>query len=340
MRKSSTLLQLMLLSIFILGIQNIVTAQEKKEEEKEQVKEEKAVEQGQEAGEKSETRDVKATDAQEKKSTEEKAVADEQKKVSRWKNIIIGGINFSQTSYSNWAKGGQNSIAWNVSLDSDFRFTGEKWDWVIKNDMDFGMTKQEKEKPRTTLDKIDSDCTVICNATSFVNPYVSIGLLTQFTMGYDYSQDSPVAKSNFFDPAYLTQDIGARVNIKTVFSSHLGVGLKETITSVYNQYSDDTETDEVEKIKVETGISSKSNLNAKIFKKFQIKSELKLFKPFEKLEKVDLLEIDMNWNTKLTANITKFIVISLNVYMFYDKDVFNKIQVREVAGIGLKYQFI
>jgi len=102
-------------------------------------------------------------------------------------------------------------------------------------------------------------------------------------MGYDYSQDSPVAKSNFFDPAYLTQDIGARVNIKTVFSSHLGVGLKETITSVYNQYSDDTETDEVEKIKVETGISSKSNLNAKIFKKFQIKSELKLFKPFEKL---------------------------------------------------------
>jgi len=48
----------------------------------------------------------------------------------------------------------------------------------------------------------------------------------------------------------------------------------------------------------------------------------------------------MNWNTKLTANIIKFIVISLNVYMFYDKDVFNKIQVREVAGIGLKYQFI
>ena len=48
----------------------------------------------------------------------------------------------------------------------------------------------------------------------------------------------------------------------------------------------------------------------------------------------------MNWDTKVSANLTKYIVITINIFLLYDKDVLDKIQVREFAGIGLKYQFI
>ncbi len=272
--------------------------------------------------------------------TQDKKDAEEQKKPSAWKNTIIGGINFSQTSYSNWAKGGQNSFAWNMSIDSDFKRNGGAWDWAIDGDVDYGILKQEKTAARTSLDKMDVSTTVAWKAAVFVNPYFSLGLLSQFTKGFDYSKDPIVAKSNFFDPAYFTQDIGARVKVKNIFDSHLGIGLKETLTRKYNQYADDPGTEVIEKFKIESGITSKSKLDATIWKVLQLKSELVIFKPFTKLDKIRILEVDMNWDTKVNANLTKFIVITFNIFLLYDKDVMDKIQMREYAGIGLKYQFI
>ena len=183
----SCALRILLVCVFILMISGNLAAQEGKVEEAKKAAGEKAAE----------NTDKKPVEDQDKKAEEE------EKKESPWKSTVIGGVNFSQNSYSNWAKGGQNSIAWNLSLDSDFKRNGGKWDWVLENDMSFGMAKQEKEKPRTTLDRIDIDCTLAWKAAAFVNPYFSMGLLSQFTQGFDYSKDPPVAKSNFFDPAYL-----------------------------------------------------------------------------------------------------------------------------------------
>jgi hypothetical protein len=264
-----------------------------------------------------------------------KEKAEEDEKKVTWERKMVMGINLTQSAYSNWAKGGENSIAWSVRLDGDFKRNGGNWDWRFTNVMVFGQTKQQGESPRTTLDKIDIDGTVALKRVPYLNPYFSLGIMTQFSKGYNYKLSPPQAVSNFWDPAYVEQGLGARVKVKSVFDSHLGVGLKQTFTNHFRQYSDDPDTPERENLKFETGIQSKTNLNANLFANFHVKSKLQMFSNFENLNIIDVI-----WDTLFTAKLNKYIVVTVNLQMNYDKDLIDKVQFKEVTGIGLSYSII
>ncbi|OVE78804.1 hypothetical protein BVY01_04380 [bacterium I07] len=104
---------------------------------------------------------------------------------SPWKRSLVAGLNLSQTAFSNWAKGGQNSFTWSVRLDADAMRSGVKWDLSFTNDLLIGQTKIEGHSPRTSLDKIDLDATAAYKFSNFVNPYISAGLRSQCSKGYD-----------------------------------------------------------------------------------------------------------------------------------------------------------
>jgi len=262
-------------------------------------------------------------------------VKDSLKAEPAWKGKLAGSANLTQTSYSNWAKGGENTIAWSIRIDGDATHTGKKWSWHFTNITLFGQTKQEAEPIRNTLDKVDMDGTVSCKINKYVNPFFSVGILTQLARGYDYKKTPAELKSDFWDPAYVTQSIGARIQIKKAVNSQLGMGFKETMTRDLIQYSDDPKTEKTERFKFETGITSKTHINAKLSSIFSVRSKLELFSSFEALDIVD-----MNWDTLLTAKLNKYIIVTLNVLLNYDKDVLNKLQFKEITALGLSYTFI
>ena len=43
-----------------------------------------------------------------------------------WKNEIIGNLNLTQASFSNWEQGGENTLAWQVNLTTNFVLDQEK----------------------------------------------------------------------------------------------------------------------------------------------------------------------------------------------------------------------
>ena len=252
-----------------------------------------------------------------------------------WKSKCKGNIDLTHISYTNWAQGGQNLISWNARLDGSYNRTGGKWDFSFNHSLIFGQMKAEKENTKTTVDKIDADAIVSIKTNKYVNPYFGASLLTQFTKGYDYKKEPPEQKSNFWDPAYLTQSLGARITLNDKFSSHLGIGFKQTITNRFNQYSNNPKTDDVEKIKFETGVESRTNLDVKIFEYFNIRSRLNLFSTLEKLN-----EISMEWDTLFSIRLTKYLAANFNMLMRYDGDVIDKIQVRETTSFGITCSFI
>lgn len=263
-------------------------------------------------------------------STEQKTV--EKKEAIRWKKKLVTGVTLNQNAYSNWAQGGQNSLSWTLRMEGEAVKNGENWGWNFSGIVVFGQTKQEKESTRTNTDKIDLDGSLIWKMGPHVNPYFGLSLLTQFARGFDYSKEPPEAKSAFWDPAILTQSLGARIKIEDVFNSQLGIGLKETMTRRYRQYSDHPDTEKKERLKFQTGIESKSNLNAKLTPNLQCRSKLELFSTFETLKK-----IDVRWDTLFTCHINKHVVVTLNVQVNYLKDVIDKIQLKEVLGIGISH---
>ncbi len=251
-----------------------------------------------------------------------------------WNRMLVAGINLTQTAFDNWAKGGQNSFAWSVRLDAEFNRQKEHWGWNLTNNMLYGQSQQQGEKARSTMDKIDMNVVLTSRKIQFLNPYCSLGLLTQFATGYDYRKTPFEPKSDFFDPAYITQGLGAKVSYKNILDSHLGLGFKETVTWKYNQYSDDPGTEKKEKFKFETGIESRSHLNANLIKNINIRSKLDLFSSFEHLNIIDVI-----WDTQLVARLNQYVVVTLNLLMNYDKDVIDKVQIKEMMAIGLTYKF-
>jgi len=264
-------------------------------------------------------------------ATEDKG---KEEKKDKWRKKFNTSVSLTQSAYSNWEKGGENSIAWTIRIDGEVGKACHNLEWLFTSLMIFGQVKAEKENPKTTIDKIDIDGTISWKLGPYVNPYLGAGVLTQFTTGYDYKASPPNPKSKFWDPAYLTQSLGARVKVKNIMNSELGVGLKQTFTNKYNKYADNPQTDVIEKYKFETGITSKTRLNAKFVERLKMLLKLELFSSFENIDVVD-----MRWDTLISAAVNKYIVVTLNVQVNYDKDVLDKAQIKEIAGLGITYNF-
>src|SRR5579862_8284969 len=82
------------------------------------------------------------------------APKDTTKKDSIWK--IHGNKTFliNKSSFSNWAAGGENSLATNILLDYDFNYKKNKWSWDNKAILGYGLSKKNGTDWRKNDDRI------------------------------------------------------------------------------------------------------------------------------------------------------------------------------------------
>ncbi|HOB83325.1 MAG TPA: DUF3078 domain-containing protein [Bacteroidales bacterium] len=72
-----------------------------------------------------------------------------------WKKGGIVSVNLAQTSLTNWAAGGQKSVAINGIFSRFANFKSEKFTWDNSLDVGYGLLKQGEQGYRKTDDKID-----------------------------------------------------------------------------------------------------------------------------------------------------------------------------------------
>ncbi len=250
---------------------------------------------------------------------------------------VVGGLNVTQNSYSNWAAGGENAYAYTFTLNSQFLNNQPQFVWKITGQFAFGQSKVGDQGLRNAVDRIELNVLYTRKMGLFVNPYVSAGLLTQFATGYDYSKTPPVAKSAFFDPAFITGGAGLGWTIRPKFTTRFGLGVKETITNKYwmFKYADKASTPNViEKTKFETGLQSVTELETKLASNLLYVSRLGLFSSF-----ANMSAVDVKWDNSWSAKVSKYIAVNLIVNLFYDKDISPKTQIQEALAVGLTYSF-
>jgi len=254
-----------------------------------------------------------------------------------WYNSLVGSFNFTQTEFSNWAEGGTNSASWLVSGIGSFRRYGGPTIWSNALKLEYGETKQEGEDARKTLDMIFAETIVDFNTSRLIKPYARASLKTQFAPGYDYKQDPRVQVSDLADPLLLTQGAGIGFWLKPWLTTRLGFGAQETFADEFAAiYTDDAETaDEVETSKVEGGLESVTTLEREFAKKLSVKSRLALFWAFNNSD-----QVDGDWMTDVTLKALGSIGVTLKFHLLYDKDVLDKVQLKQVLGVGISYAFI
>lgn len=254
-----------------------------------------------------------------------------------WHNSLVGSFNFTQTSFSNWAEGGTSSASWLVSGNGSFRRYGGPTIWSNSLKLEYGETKQEGDESRKALDLIFGETVVDFNTSRLIKPYLRASLKTQFAAGYDYEQEPKLKVSDFADPLLLTQGAGVGFWLKPWITTRLGFGAQETFADEFAAtYTDDVETlDEVETTKFEGGLESVTTLEREFDKKLNVKSRLALFWAFNNSD-----QVDGDWMTDVTLKALGSIGVTLKFQLLYDKDILDKVQVKQVLGVGISYTFI
>lgn len=252
-----------------------------------------------------------------------------------WRRQIVGQLNLSQVSFDNWAQGGENSLSWQLIGAGRFRYQQPRYRWETSFDLGYGKTKLGDSSYRKSIDEIRIESVIAYRTGELLDPYASVSLQTQFSRGYRYEDSVAVAISDFMDPGYLTQAVGLAWKPSDAFTSRIGAALKETFTSDFPTYADDPATAQVESTRVEAGLNSVTELNKEVAHNLLLASKLELFSNLEAFN-----QIDVNWISSVTAKVSSYVNVNVNVRVLYDRDVSVARQLKQSLALGLSYTLL
>jgi hypothetical protein len=253
-----------------------------------------------------------------------------------WTHAVVAGVNLTQASFTNWAAGGENSLAYSLSLIGRSSSKGEQWDWMNTYKFVFGQARLSDQGIRNTEDEIFLESLLLYKLRVHLSPYASFTFRTQFAPGYKYSNDgSRIQVSQFADPAYITQSVGMAYRPAPEVITRLGIGVRENITSTYRQYADDPKTVEVEKTRIFGGMEWVTDVNWEFYENMKFASRLELFSPFVTPDK-----ITTRWDNVISAKVNEYINVLVSVQLLYDEVVLPRTQVKEGISIGLSYTLL
>ena len=257
-----------------------------------------------------------------------------------WSHEFGLGLNITQSKYSNWVAGGEDTFAWQFSLMNADTLFQSTYDWANTLQFDFGQTQIGSADARKNVDELVFESIFTYKVNIYVNPYVSFKLRTQVADGFQYEDTETgtvrTKVSGLFDPAYLTQAFGVGYTPYKDVNTRLGLAVKQTIANDFAAlYSDDPETpDEIETSRVEVGMQSVSTAKLPLSNTIAYKGRLELFTDFASVE-----DVDVNFDNIIEGKLNEIISVNLNVRLQYDNDVSSKRQLAQILSVGFSYIF-
>ena len=279
-----------------------------------------------------------------------------------WK--INGDVNlmFSQTSFSNWASGGENSLTMNGFFNLYAGYTKGKTKWENMLNLAYGQTKTGEQDYRKNEDKIDFLSTYGLKASEKWYYSANLNFKSQFAEGFDYHDDvdtlGPEKISNFLAPGYLSAGVGMEYRPHDYMSFYLSpitarwifvtdqdladAGAFGVEPAVYDDNG--IKTQDGETLRQEFGAYFRFIFGKEIIKNVTFNTKLELFSDY--LENPQ--NVDVNWDNMLDLKVNDWITAKVGLQLVYDdntnitdKDglVGPRTQLKQLLSVGLSYKF-
>lgn len=280
--------------------------------------------------------------------------------IQGWKTGGVLAINLAQTSLTNWAAGGQNSLALNGIFSVFANLKKGKSAWDNSLDLGYGLLKQGTDsRAMKTDDKIDFLSKY--GREAFKNFYYSalINFKTQMAPGYKYP-DITNRISDFFAPAYAILAIGLDYKPNAYFSAFIAPATGK-FTFVSNKALSDAGAFGVtpgKKSMSEFGgylraIYTKNDFKNEFLKNVSFTTKMDLFSNYFENPQ----NIVVYWENMIAFKVNKYISANFNTALIYDDKIMvpfdkngdgtiatgeavgSKIQFKEIFGVGFSYNF-
>lgn len=299
------------------------------------------------------------TDAQKAAAAAAAAIADAPKEEAKapkpvyWTNSLMTNINFIQSSYDNWAKGGYDNFSVSAYIDGNANYKKNEFYWNNRLQLDYGFIYSE-DKPimQKNKDRILLESSIGEQATKTLSYTGKFTFLSQFTDGFTYNtpgvedpskkdwKNARVLKSSIFSPAVITLGAGLTWTPADWFSTTLTpvtggatIVADKSLRNVYGMKfkkgHDESELEFEEAgglvkngeimraVRFEFGAQLSMDAKVKINDNFQANTQLILFSNY--LQNPQNLRV--NWDNRFMWKVAKYFSVNLSTSLIYDDTV-------------------
>ena len=271
-----------------------------------------------------------------------------------WSHKGDVALNFGQSTYTNWAAGGQNTINTQGIFNYEIHYLkgNFKWDNILNTSLGYSIYDFH-EKAIKTDDKIEFSSLAGIKATEKLNYSAELAFRSQFAKGFKYEEDSTNYISHFLAPAYISLGIGMEWVPNKYFSLYFS-----PITGRITIVNDDRLADEgafgvndldkndtilhtnAAKVRYEFGARAVAKFQYPIYTNIDFNSKLELFSNYLNHPE----RIDVDWQNMLVLKVNTWLNANIATHLIYDYDVpfyengqkvqGSKVQFKEVLAIG------
>lgn len=240
-------------------------------------------------------------------------------------------INFSQSYFSNWSAGGENTLATigKYTVNADYLKGKHKWNnWLS---LALGYSLIGDNKAMKTDDKIEFISNYGYEIEKSWYATMVLTFKSQFAKGFDYKIDSTVYISKFMAPATIDIGPGIEYTPNEYFSLNISPAAMRWIVVNDERLADagsfglDPAVVDTNGVVIEHAKKVKSMFGAKllmvakyeVFKNVNLGTKLELYSDY--LDKPQ--NIDVNWQVGLVLKVNSWLNVNITSELIYDNDV-------------------
>ena len=291
----------------------------------------------------------------------------QEEKTSNWTNSGTIGLNFAQSSYTNWAAGGQNALNWLGTFNYKINYAKDnfKWDNTLNAALGYSYFNF-KQKPVKTDDILEFTSLAGLKASEQLNYSLEFAFRSQSAYGFNYETDSTQYISKFLAPAYISLGLGMEWAPNEHFSINFAP-ITGRLTIVNDDYlasigaygvndlgpldpNDTTVHAKGDKVRFEFGARLAAKMKYTLFQNVDYESKLELFSNYLNHPE----RIDVDWQNLFVMKVNSWLNCNFGTHLIYDydipfydidaatglsvKDPNSKVQFKEVLSVGLMFK--
>ena len=263
-----------------------------------------------------------------------------------WSHNGLAGFNLSQTAFTNWSAGGENTVADNIYFNGSLNYKKDKLSWTNDLSANYGQNFTQNTGWRKSIDNLNFASKLGHQINETVYYAALLDFKSQLADGYKYTDDDKTLVSKFLTPSYLNVSVGIdykpNSHIAVYYSPVAGKLTMVTDTLLSEAYGIDAG----KKVRPQLGSIFKVNVDYTFYEdKVTLKSVLDLFTAYDDT----FGKVDVNWDVLIGYNLTKLLTLTFQSTLKYDDDIKTvdsdgnphgaKVQFKEMVGVGLSYKF-
>lgn len=241
---------------------------------------------------------------------------------------------FNQSSFSNWASGGENTVAGNININYDFNYKKNNLNWDNRIITSYGLSHISNKGFRKTDDRFEFNSLAgLKTGKKWFLSFIA-NFRTQYTKGFDYRPNPKIVVSDFFSPAYLTFGPGMLWKKNDDLNINLAPSTAR-FTFVNDFFSGKFGVEEGKNTSFSLGFNVATYYKLNLMENIEMENVLSLYTDY--LASVG--NIDVDYQTNIRFNVNKHIKMHMTFHTIMDDDSSSKIQFRQLFGLGVNYSF-